>query len=69
MTIISSSSCGQIVARDGEWITLTYIPDNSLIASYMVKEDICEKGLNQMIVFKYNKDPKDVNIKVKRNRR
>ena len=63
-----SQSCGDIIARSGDWITLTRKSDQGLVASFKATEDICKKMIERKIVFFYNEQIENIEIKVKRSK-
>ena len=63
-----SQSCGDIIARSGNWITLTRKSDQGLVASFRATEDICKKMIERKIVFFYNEQIENTDIKVKRSK-
>ena len=63
-----SQSCGGIIARSGDWITLTRKSDQGLVASFRATEDICKKIIERKIVFFYNEQIENIEIKVKRSK-
>jgi len=64
-----SSGCKETIANEGDWIILTRISDEALIASFRCSENICRKMLERKIVFFYNEDIDNVKIKVKRGKK
>ncbi|NCB78554.1 MAG: hypothetical protein EOM41_00880 [Bacilli bacterium] len=60
--------CGDIIARSGNWITLTRKSDQGLVASFRATEDICKKMIERKIVFFYNEQIENIEIKVKRSK-
>ena len=63
-----SQNCGGIIARSGDWITLTRKSDQGLVASFKATEDICKKMIERKIVFFYNEQIENIEIKVKRSK-
>ena len=56
-----SQNCGDIIARSGDWITLTRKSDQGLVASFKATEDICKKMIERKIVFFYNEQIENIN--------
>lgn len=63
-----SQNCGDIIAHSGDWITLTRKSDQGLVASFRATEDICKKMIERKIVFFYNEQIENIEIKVKRSK-
>ena len=60
--------CGDIIAHSGDWITLTRKSDQGLVASFRAIEDICKKMIERKVVFFYNEQIENIEIKVKRSK-
>ena len=63
-----SQSCGGIIAHSGDWIILTRKSDQGLVASFRATEYICNKMIERKIVFFYNEQIENIEIKVKRSK-
>ena len=64
-----SSGCKEVVANEGDWVILTRISDEVLVASFRCSEKLCRKMLERKIVLFYNESVEDVKVKVKRGKR
>lgn len=64
-----SQSCGDIIARSGDWVILTRISDEALVASFRCSEKLCRKMLERKIVLFYNESVENIKVKVKRGKR
>ena len=63
-----SQSCGDMIARSGDWVILIRKSDGSLIASFQVIEKLCRKALERKIILYYNETIENTEIEVKRSK-